>query len=101
MLSDPGGRIGSLYGVYDSENGVDQRGRFLIDPMGFVQSIEVVAEPVGRHIGEALRQLRALQQHQATGDYMPCGWEPGKPTLRGEQHERGGVWKRWKARHAF
>ena len=101
MLSDPGGRIGSLYGVYDSENGIDQRGRFLIDPMGVVQSVEVVAEPVGRDIGEALRQLRALQHHQATGDYMPCGWDPGKPTLSKEHSRSGEIWKEWKTRHAF
>jgi len=101
MLSDPGGRIGALYGVYDSDNGVDQRGRFLIDPAGVIQSMEIVADPVGRDISEVLRQLRALQHHQATGDYMPCGWEPGKPTLSKEQSRSGEIWKEWKARHAF
>ena len=56
MLSDSEGRIGVLYGVYDSERGVDQRGRFLIDPTGVIQSIEIVSDPVGRDIAEALRQ---------------------------------------------
>jgi alkyl hydroperoxide reductase subunit AhpC len=101
MLSDTGGRIGALYGVYDSENGLDQRGRFLIDPNGGIQSVEIVADPVGRDIAEALRQLRALQLHQTTGDYMPCGWEPGKPTLSKEQSRSGEIWKEWKTRHAF
>jgi peroxiredoxin (alkyl hydroperoxide reductase subunit C) len=101
MLSDPGGRIGTLYGVYDSEKGVDQRGRFLIDPAGVIQSMEIVADSVGRDIGETLRQLRALQHHQVTGDYMPCGWEPGKPTLTKEQSRSGEIWKEWKTRHAF
>lgn len=101
MLSDPQGRIGALYGVYDSEKGVDQRGRFLIDPAGVIQSIEIVADPVGRDVGEALRQLRALQHHQTTGNYMPCGWEPGKPTLSQKKTLAGEVWKEWKTRHAF
>ena len=101
MLSDPGGRIGALYGVYDAEEGVDQRGRFLVDPMGLIQSMEILPDSLGRNIGEALRQLRALQHHQATGDYMPCGWEPGKPTLSKEQSRSGEIWKEWKARHAF
>jgi len=101
MLSDPGGRIGSLYGVYDSERGVDQRGCFLIDPGGVLQSMEIVADPLGRNIGEVLRQLRALQHHHATGEYMPCGWEPGKPTLSKEQSRSGEIWKEWKTRHAF
>ena len=101
MLSDPGGRIGTLYGVYDSDEGIDQRGRFLIDPMGLIQSTETVADFVGRNISETLRQLRALQHHRATGDYLPCGWEPGKPTLTKEQSRSGEIWKEWKARHAF
>jgi alkyl hydroperoxide reductase subunit AhpC len=101
MLADPGGRIGALYGVYNSEKGLDQRGRFLIDPKGVIQSIEILSDPLGRDVGETLRQLRALQYHQATGDYMPCGWEPGKPTLSEEQSRSGEIWKEWKTRHAF
>ena len=30
ILSDPGGKIGTLYGVYDEEAGVNVRGRFII-----------------------------------------------------------------------
>ena len=40
MLSDAGGRVGSVYGVYDEEAGVDIRGRFLIDPDGVIQAME-------------------------------------------------------------
>ena len=104
MLSDTGGKIGTLYGVYTPEKGMNARGRFLIDPRGIVQSIEVLAEAAGRNIAEILRQLRALQHHQATGEYMPCGWEPGKPTLSqepGKTGRIGNIWKRWKTRHAF
>ncbi len=32
MLSDAGGKIGAVYGVYDEAAGVDIRGRFIIDP---------------------------------------------------------------------
>ena len=38
MLSDQGGRIGTVYGVYDEAAGVNVRGRFLIDPDGIVQA---------------------------------------------------------------
>ena len=54
MLSDAGGRIGRIYGVYDEEAGVDVRGRFLIDPDGVVQAIEILTPPVGRN--EAVRR---------------------------------------------
>ena len=55
MLSDPGGKIGELYGVYSAEEGVDVRGRFLIDPDGIIQGFEVLTPPVGRNVLETLR----------------------------------------------
>ena len=42
MLSDQGGRIGDVYGVYDKAAGVDIRGRFLIDPDAVIQAMEVL-----------------------------------------------------------
>jgi alkyl hydroperoxide reductase subunit AhpC len=104
MLSDPEGKIGTLYGVYNQDKGIDVRGRFLIDPRGIVQAIEVLPEATGRNIAEILRQLRALQHHQVTGEFMPCGWEPGKPTLspeNGKAGRLGNIWRIWKTRHAF
>jgi len=104
MISDPDGKIGHLFGVYDSNTGLDLRSHFLIDPQGIIQAVEVLAAPVGRNVAEILRQLRALQHHQATGEFMPCGWEPGKPTLAMEGDApsiSGKVWEVWKARNAF
>ena len=34
MLSDGGGKIGTVYGVYDEAAGVDIRGRFISDDSG-------------------------------------------------------------------
>src|SRR4030042_4158796 len=48
MLSDPGGKIGTQYGVYDPEKRVDLRGRFIIDPEGVIQAIELLGIPVRR-----------------------------------------------------
>ena len=61
MLSDGGGKIGSLYGVYSEDEGVNTRGRFLIDPDGVIQGFEVLSPPVGRNVGETLRQIQAFQ----------------------------------------
>ena len=104
MLSDPDGKIGALYGIYDEEKKVDLRGRFLIDPDGIIQSAEIVSAPVGRDIAEVLRQLRAFQHHRETGELMPCGWQPGKPTLPPEKESSnlsGKVWETWRPRNAF
>jgi alkyl hydroperoxide reductase subunit AhpC len=40
MISDAGGKIGQIYGVYDEAGGVDVRGRFLIDPDGIIQAMD-------------------------------------------------------------
>jgi alkyl hydroperoxide reductase subunit AhpC len=104
MLSDSGGKIGSLYGVYDDGKGVDVRGRFLIDPEGVIQAMEVMTPPVGRNVAEVLRQLQAFQHHQKTGELMPSGWQPGKSTLPPETETlkmAGKVWEVWKPKMAF
>lgn len=50
MLSDAGGKVGTVYGVYDENAGVEARGRFIIDPDGVVQGYEVLTPPVGRNV---------------------------------------------------
>ena len=54
-------QIGKVYGVFDEEAGVDIRGRFLIDPDGVIQAMEVLTPPVGRSVSELVRQVKAFQ----------------------------------------
>jgi len=98
MLTDAGGRIGSVYGVYDEAAGVDVRGRFIIDPDGIVQAIEILTPPVGRQVKESIRQVQAFQLVRATkgAEACPAGWEPGKPTLKVGPELVGKVWEVWK-----
>lgn len=101
MLSDAGGRIGSIYGVYDEEAGVDIRGRFLIDPDGVIQAMEVLTPPVGRNVTELIRQIQAFQHVRKTGEATPSGWQPGKVTLKPGPDLVGKVWEVWKPDMAF
>ena len=101
MLSDAGGRIGSVYGIYDEEAGVDIRGRFLIDPDGVIQTMEVLTPPVGRNVAELIRQVKAFQHVRSTGEAIPSGWQPGKPTLKPGPALVGKVWEVWKPEKAF
>lgn len=98
MLSDAGGKVGKVYGVYDEEAGVDIRGRFIIDPDGVVQAMEVLTPPVGRNIDESIRQIKAFQEvRESKGtEATPSGWQPGKPTLKPGPDLVGKVWKVWK-----
>lgn len=96
MLSDAGGNIGKIYGVYDEDAGVNVRGRFIIDPDGVIVAMEVLTPPVGRNVEETIRQVQAFQHVRETGEVMPSGWIPGKPTLKPGPELAGKVWKVWK-----
>lgn len=96
MLSDQGGRIGTAYGVYDPDAGINVRGRFIIDPDGIIQAIEILSPPVGRNVSELIRQVKAYQHVRNTGEVMPSGWQPGKPTLKPSPDLTGKVWTVWK-----
>ena len=95
MLSDQGGRIGTVYGVYDEAAGVDIRGRFIIDPDGIIQGMEVLTPTVGRNISETIRQVKAFQHVRTTGEVTPSGWQPGKKTLTPGPDLAGRVWEVW------
>jgi len=96
MLSDAGGRVGSVYGVYEEAAGVNIRGRFIIDPDGIIQAMEVLTPSVGRNIEETIRQLKAFQHVRATGEATPSGWQPGGTTLTPGPDLVGRVWEVWK-----
>lgn len=97
MLSDGGGKVGTVYGVYDDQAGVETRGRFIIDPDGVVQGYEVLTPPVGRNVEESIRQVRAFQLVRETkgAEATPSGWKPGKPTLKPGPDLVGKVWEVW------
>jgi len=103
MLSDQGGEIGKMYGVYDENGGTETRGRFIIDPDGIVQGFEVLTPPVGRNVSETIRQVQAFQLVRASGgtEATPSGWKPGKQTLKPNIDLVGNVWKVWKVSEAF
>jgi len=98
MASDGSGQIGRAYGVYDEDAGVDIRGRFIIDPDGVIQAMEVLTPPVGRKLEETFRQVQAFQLVRQSGgsEATPSGWTPGKPTLKPGPDLVGKVWKVWK-----
>lgn len=96
MMADTGGKLGTLFGVYDEEEGVNVRGRFLIDPDGVIQAMEVLTPPVGRNVDELVRQLQAFQHVRKTGEPTPSGWRPGKKSLKPSPALVGRVWEAWK-----
>jgi len=103
MLTDAGGKVGEIYGIYDDDAGVETRGRFLIDPDGVIQAYEVLTPPVGRNVAESIRQIQAFQLVRETkgGEATPSGWRPGRKTLKPGPDLVGRVWEEWNTDLAF
>lgn len=97
MASDGAGKIGTEYGVYNEAAGIEFRGRFIIDPDGVIQAMEVMTPPVGRQLGETIRQIQAFQHVRASGgaEVCPAGWAPGKKVLKPGPDLVANVWKEW------
>jgi len=97
MVADQAGNVGRAYGCWDEDQGVELRGRFIIDPDGVIQAMEVLTPPVGRRLAETIRQIQAYQHVRATEgkEACPAGWEPGKPTLKPGPDLVGKVWEVW------
>jgi alkyl hydroperoxide reductase subunit AhpC len=98
MASDQAGNVGRAYGVWDETQGIELRGRFIIDPDGVIQAAEVLTPPVGRRLAETIRQVQAFQLVRNTkgAEATPAGWMPGQPTLKPGPDLVGSVWKVWK-----
>jgi len=103
MLSDTGGKVGSVYGIYDDQAGVENRGRFIIDPDGVIQGYEVLTPPVGRNVNETIRQVQAFQvvRKSKGAEATPSGWKPGKKILKPGVDLVGKVWEEWSTDLAF
>lgn len=98
MASDQAGNVGRAFGVWDESQGIELRGRFIIDPDGVIQAMEVLTPPVGRRIAETIRQVQAFKHVRNSGgtEAMPAGWMPGDMTLKPGPDLVGNVWKVWK-----
>jgi alkyl hydroperoxide reductase subunit AhpC len=81
LVADLTKEISRDYGVLIEEKGIALRGMFIIDKERVVRSIQINDLPVGRSVDEALRLVKAFDEHAKHGDVIPCNWQPGKPTL--------------------
>ena len=97
MASDQAGNVGRAYGVWDENQGIELRGRFIIDPDGVIQAMEVMTPPVGRRLAETIRQVQAFQHVRASKgtEATPAGWMPGELGLKPGPDLVGNVWKVW------
>ena len=82
MIGDPTGNITRNFGVMIEEEGLADRGTFVIDPEGRIQIVEINAGGIGRDASELLRKVKAAQYVAShPGEVCPAKWKEGDATL--------------------
>lgn len=82
MIGDPTQAISRNFEVLIEEDGVAERGTFVVDPDGKIQIVEVIAGNIGRNAEELLRKIKAAQYVRAhPNEVCPAKWEEGEETL--------------------
>ncbi|AJD48763.1 alkyl hydroperoxide reductase subunit C [Isoalcanivorax pacificus W11-5] len=82
MLGDPTMQISRNFEVLREDQGLANRGTFIVDPNGIIQTVEITAEGIGRDAEDLLRKVKAAQ-YVAThpGEVCPAKWKEGEATL--------------------
>ncbi len=82
MIGDPTGVVTRNFDNMREDEGLADRGTFLVDPDGIIQYLEVTPEGVGRNASELLRKIKAAQYvRNHPGEVCPAKWEEGEATL--------------------
>lgn len=82
MIGDPNWHISRLFDVLDEEAGAAQRGTFLIDPDGVIQTMEINADGIGRDASVLIDKVKAAQYIRENPDEVcPAKWKEAEETL--------------------
>jgi len=82
MLADPTGTLARNFEVYIEEEGLAERGTFVVDPDGNIQMVEITPGGVGRNAGELVRKVSAaIYTRENPGEVCPAKWKQGDETL--------------------
>ncbi|MCP5208480.1 MAG: alkyl hydroperoxide reductase subunit C [Hahellaceae bacterium] len=82
MIGDPKGEITRNFEVMREDEGLADRGTFIVDPNGVIQAMEITAEGIGRDADDLLRKVKAAQYVAShPGEVCPAKWREGEATL--------------------
>ncbi len=83
MLADPAHVLAKEFDVLIENDGLAERGTFIVNPECKIVAYEVNAGNVGRNAEELFRKLQACQFVHEHGDQVcPAKWKPGAETLK-------------------
>ncbi len=82
MIGDPSHQLARMFDVLDEDAGLAQRGTFILDDNGVVQSMEINADGIGRNAAEYIDRIKAGQYVEShPGEVCPAKWKQGEKTL--------------------
>lgn len=82
MIGDPSHVISTGFEVL-GEDGLAQRGTFIIDPDGIIQTVEINAGGIGRDASNLIDKIKAAQYvRKNPGEVCPAKWKEGETTLK-------------------
>jgi NADH-dependent peroxiredoxin subunit C len=83
MIGDPSHTISRNFDVLIEADGLADRGTFIIDPDGVIQTVEINAGGIGRDASQVVKKLKAAQYvRKNPGEVCPAKWEEGAETLK-------------------
>ncbi|AUS08795.1 peroxiredoxin [Laceyella sacchari] len=83
MIGDPSQQLSRNFDVLNEEEGLADRGTFIIDPDGVVQAVEINAGGIGRDANTVVNKIKAAQYvRNNPGEVCPAKWQEGAKTLK-------------------
>ncbi|OIK05535.1 alkyl hydroperoxide reductase subunit C [Bacillus sp. MUM 13] len=83
MIGDPSQKISRNFDVLNEEEGLADRGTFIIDPDGIIQTVEINADGIGRDASTLVNKIKAAQYvRNNPGEVCPAKWQEGDATLK-------------------
>lgn len=83
MIGDPTHTISRNFDVLIEADGLADRGTFIIDPDGVIQTVEINAGGIGRDASALVNKIKAAQYvRKNPGEVCPAKWQEGAETLK-------------------
>lgn len=83
MIGDPSQTLTRNFDVLIEEQGLANRGTFIIDPDGIIQAVEINAGSIGRDANTVVSKIKAAQYvRNNPGEVCPAKWKEGSSTLK-------------------
>jgi len=83
MIGDPSHVISRNFDVLIEADGLADRGTFIIDPDGIIQTVEINAGGIGRDASALVNKIKAAQYvRNNPGEVCPAKWQEGGKTLK-------------------